>query len=120
MDSGSCRILLVDDHDDTARALARLLGLSGYDVRTATTVAAAISLCDEHRFDLLISDIGLPDGTGYDLMRELTRRGIPAGIAVSGYEDDATAGRDAGFVAHLVKPVAFETLKETIQRVLPQ
>src|SRR4051812_28696629 len=120
MGAETCRILLVDDHDDTARALARLLGLSGYDVQTATTVAGAIELCDAHRFDLLISDIGLPDGSGYDLMRELTRRGIPTGIAVSGYEDDTAAGRDAGFVAHLVKPVAFETLKETIKRVLPQ
>jgi two-component system, chemotaxis family, CheB/CheR fusion protein len=120
MHSDACRILLVDDHDDTARALARLLGLSGYQVLTATSVAGAIELCEVHRFDLLISDIGLPDGTGYELMRELNRRtGEVKGIAVSGYEADASKGRDAGFVAHLVKPVAFDILKETIQRVLP-
>jgi CheY-like chemotaxis protein len=110
----------VDDHGDTARALARLLGLSGYDVQTATSVAGAINLCDASRFDLLISDIGLPDGSGYELMRELTRRGCMKGIAVSGYEDLGNEGVAAGFAAHLVKPIAFETLKETIQRVLPE
>ena len=119
METNSCKILLVDDHDDTAKALARLLCMSGYSVRTATSVAGAIQLCDAHRFDLLISDIGLPDGTGYELMRELTRRGGVKGIAVSGYEHDFAEGQNAGFAAHLVKPVAFETLHETIQRVLP-
>src|SRR4051794_26667460 len=121
MESTAQRILLVDDHDDTAKALARLLGLSGYSVHTATTVAGAVELFDSESFDLLISDIGLPDGTGYDLMRLLIDRrcGIK-GIAVSGYgmQDDIDHGRRAGFAAHLTKPVAFDTLKETIQRVI--
>src|SRR4051812_19166502 len=109
MESNPLHILLVDDHDDSARALARLLVMSGYNVLTATSVAGARLLCDANRFDLLISDIGLPDGTGYELMRELNASRGLKGIAVSGYamEDDVAEGVAAGFVAHLVKPVAF-------------
>src|SRR5215212_7208058 len=83
---GKAKILLVEDHDDTARALARLLNLSGYCVQTAGTFAGAIELCGKQKFDLLISDVGLPDGSGYDLMREIVaRRCTSKGIAVSGY-----------------------------------
>jgi DNA-binding response OmpR family regulator len=115
------RILLVEDHDDTAKALARLLHLSGYQVQTAATFASALELCDAGNFDLLISDVGLPDGSGYDLMREiLSRRCVSKGIAVSGYgtEQDVEQSRLAGFTEHLVKPVSFEILRDTIQRVI--
>jgi DNA-binding NtrC family response regulator len=115
-------ILLVEDHDDTARAMARLLNLSGYSVQTAKTVTSAIKLCESSKFDLLISDVGLPDGTGYDLMRAvLNRRCTLKGIAVSGYgsEDDVQLSLSAGFAEHLVKPVAFDTLCEAIMRVIP-
>src|SRR5688500_17253533 len=82
----SQKILLVEDHDDTARAMARLLNLSGYHVHTANTYRSAIEKCDEESFDLLISDVGLPDGSGYDLMREMRERMCATkGIAVSGY-----------------------------------
>src|SRR6185436_2826427 len=70
----SHKILLVEDHYDTARAMARLLNLSGYNVRTASTYRSAIEICDEEQFDLVISDVGLPDGSGYDLMREMLDR----------------------------------------------
>ena len=117
------KILLVDDHLDTVNAMARLLLLTGFDVKTATTYAGAIKLCDDDaRFDLLISDVGLPDGTGYDLMRELmTRRCAARGIAVSGYggDDDVKQSLDAGFSAHLVKPVAFDALRDAIRRLIP-
>lgn len=120
--SARARILLVEDHDDTARAMARLLHLSGYNVQTAATVANAIKLCEQSEFDLLISDVGLPDGTGYDLMREvINRRCTSKGIAVSGYgsEADVELSMSAGFSLHLVKPVAFDTLRAAILRVIP-
>jgi two-component system CheB/CheR fusion protein len=115
------RILLVEDHDDTAKALARLLNLSGYQVETAGTFASALEICDGGKFDLVISDVGLPDGSGYDLMREiLARRCVSKGIAVSGYgtEQDVEQSMLAGFTEHLVKPVSFELLRDTIQRVI--
>jgi CheY-like chemotaxis protein len=115
-------ILLVEDHSDTARAMARLLNLSGYKVHTAGNFASAIKLCEANQFDLLISDVGLPDGSGYDLMREvLNRRCTSKGIAVSGYgtEQDVEQSLRAGFSAHLVKPVNFEDLRDTILRVIP-
>jgi CheY-like chemotaxis protein len=119
--NGKARILLVEDHDDTARALARLLNLSGYHVLTAGNCATAMQLCDKEKFDLLISDVGLPDGSGYDLMRQiLQRRCLSKGIAVSGYgsEQDVQESLQAGFTEHLVKPVPFEALRDAIQRVI--
>src|SRR5688500_12480870 len=115
-------ILLVEDHNDTARAMARLLNLSGFVVHTADCVANAIALCEKQEFDLLISDVGLPDGSGYDLMREiLNRRCTSKGIAVSGYgsEQDVELSIRAGFSEHLVKPVAFDALRAAIMRVIP-
>src|SRR5687768_2821701 len=117
------RILLVEDHDDTVRAMARLLDLSGFAVHTAGNVANALKLCDKHEFDLLIADVGLPDGTGYDLMREvISRRCTSKGIAVSGYgtEKDVELSLRAGFSMHLVKPVPFDKLRDAIRRVIPE
>ena len=115
------KILLVEDHVDTVNAMARLLHLSGYHVEIATTCARAISLCDEKEFDLLISDVGLPDGNGYELMRQmLDRRCTTRGIAVSGYgtPQDVEKSLSAGFSAHLVKPVEFNALRETIAKII--
>ena len=116
-------ILLVEDHDDTARVLARLLNMSGYHVHCADSYSAALRLCDDHQFDLLISDVGLPDGSGYDLMREvIARRCASKGIAVSGYgtENDVKQSLQAGFSEHLVKPVQFDTLRDAIRRIVPE
>ncbi len=72
------------------------------------------------RFDLLISDLGLPDGTGFDLMNTLRERGGPPGIALSGYgmESDIDKTREAGFSEHLIKPVAIDRLEEAMRRLL--
>ena len=121
--SSRAKILLVEDHDDTARVLTRLLHLSGYHVHCADSKSAALRLCDEHQFDLLISDVGLPDGTGYDLMREISaRRCASKGIAVSGYgaDTDVQQSLQAGFSEHLVKPVQFDTLRDAIRRIVPE
>ncbi|MEO6434490.1 MAG: response regulator [Tepidisphaeraceae bacterium] len=123
MNQASRRILLVEDHLDTARAMARLLHLSGYVVLTATTCAAAKQICAEESFDLLISDVGLPDGTGYELMRQMLESDCaPRGIAVSGYgtEQDVQDSLEAGFSAHLVKPVEFDALCDAIRQVIPE
>jgi CheY-like chemotaxis protein len=116
------RILVVDDHIDSLNAMARLLLLTGFEVSTATTYAAAIEQCKAMPFDLLISDVGLPDGNGYDLMREmLGRRSAMRGIAVSGYaaEADVEQSLAAGFSAHLIKPVQFDALRAAIARLIP-
>jgi len=121
--TAAARILLVEDHGDTARVLSRLLNLSGYDVACADSYTTAIQLCDRQQFDLVISDVGLPDGNGYDLMREvLSRRCASRGIAVSGYgsERDVQESLEAGFSVHLVKPVAFDTLKDAIKKIIPK
>ena len=116
------RVLLVDDHEDTLRSMDRLLRLRGFQVCTAPSVAAALESAASHSFDLLISDVGLPDGSGMDLMRELRLRHGEAlpGIALSGYgmEEDVTRSRAAGFDEHLTKPVDMATLEAVMSRML--
>jgi DNA-binding response OmpR family regulator len=114
------RILLVEDHPGLARLMGLALRSVGHDVRIAGGVGAALQLADEQRFDLLVSDLGLPDGTGLDLMRKLAERGPITGIAYSGYDDEehVRATRDAGFAAHLKKPVELDELTDAIRRVL--
>ena len=113
------RLLIVEDHPDTARALSRLLQRSGYLVETASSVAGALQLAKRETFDLVISDLGLPDATGYELMRQLREFGEIKGIAMSGYgmDEDLRKSRDAGFSEHLVKPVDVVRLREAIHRV---
>jgi PAS domain S-box-containing protein len=117
-----CRILLVEDHLDTARAMARLLGGTGYDVRIADSVAAALQIARAEPFDLLISDIGLPDGSGLDLMHQLAAISPVRGIALSGFgrDEDVQRSRQAGFSAHLTKPINMEQLKATIRQIVDQ
>ena len=113
-------ILLVEDHPDTATMMARLLKMFGHDVRTADSVGTALQAIDSHAFDLLISDIGLPDGTGLDLMRQVrVRRALP-GIVLSGFgmEEDVRRSREAGFAVHLTKPVSPDDLQKEIVRLI--
>jgi PAS domain S-box-containing protein len=112
-------ILLVEDHEDTARVLRRILENSGYTVALAHTVATARALAGERHFDLLISDVGLPDGTGLELMQYLQSAHQLAGIALSGFgtEEDVVASKAAGFAEHLVKPIDWSRLKESIDHL---
>jgi PAS domain S-box-containing protein len=112
-------ILLVEDHDDTAAIMSSVLRHQGHTVRRAGSVAAALQAAQAERFDLLISDIGLPDGSGLDLMRQLRLRQPVRGIALSGFgmDDDIRRSRDAGFEEHLTKPVSLDVLEMTIKRV---
>ena len=97
-----------------------LLQAGGHRVTVAGTVAAALAAAEDCVPDLLVSDLGLPDGGGDDLMRALARRhpGLP-GIALSGYgmEADVAGSRDAGFAIHLVKPVTLESLEAAVQQL---
>jgi signal transduction histidine kinase len=114
------RVLLVEDHVDTARLLARLLSRSGHAVQTATSVAMALELAaSAGPFDVVVSDVGLPDATGYELMRQVRDLYGLKGIALTGYgmEDDLRRSRAAGFVEHLTKPVDLRELEQAIQRV---
>ncbi len=121
--SAPLRILLVEDHADTARIMRRLLSAHGHEVHPAGDVATALKLAEEQEFDLLLSDLGLPDGSGLDLMRKLRAKGIAMpGIALSGYgqEKDIEQSRNVGFVAHLVKPVSMRRLQDAIAKVVAQ
>ena len=113
------RILLVEDHPDTAAAMGEVLGLMGHQVTTAGSVAAALEAAARGEHDLLVSDLGLPDGSGQDLMRELARRYCLKGIALSGYgmEEDVRKSREAGFSSHLTKPVTPQMLRDAIEAV---
>jgi PAS domain S-box-containing protein len=116
--SRSLQILLVEDHRDSAEMLSQLLTLSDYEVRVAQTMQEALEMADE-AFDVLISDIRLPDGSGLDLMRRLRSRKSIHGIALSGFgtEQDHRRSREAGFSMHLTKPVDFNRLLEAIEQV---
>lgn len=122
----SGRILMVDDHADTNAAIKVLLERRGYTVTTASTVASGLELARLHPFDILVSDIGLPDGDGIDLLRAIhaDERISPRmnAIAVSGYGTEADVDRSlrAGFKHHLRKPIAFPDLERAIAQVLAE
>lgn len=113
------RLLLVEDHEPTRISLRKILEARHFNVKCAATVAEAWSLADDHIFDLLISDIGLPDGDGYLLMRELRDRHSMRGIALTGFglEDDIKLSEEAGFSAHILKPISAKRLDETFERL---
>jgi CheY-like chemotaxis protein len=112
-------ILFVDDHSETRHVVGRLLKMLGHEVTTADCVAAALKAAQAARFHLLISDIGLPDGTGHALLGELLSRGPIVGIAMSGYgmAEDVEQSLEGGFAAHLVKPVTVAQLEQAIAQV---
>ena len=110
------RILLVDDHLDTCSALEKLLARRGHRVVTAHDVRSAVEMAGGGGIDLLISDMGLPDGTGVELMAQLGGNGAMRGIAISGFGmyGDVEKSLAAGFAVHLLKPVQFHLLEEAI------
>lgn len=114
------RILLVEDHDDTGRLLARLLKNQGHAVQHARDIASALEFVQTGEFDLMISDLGLPDGSGLDLMRQIrSLRPVLPAVCLSGYgmDGDVRASIDAGFREHLTKPVDLQQLHAAIDRI---
>jgi signal transduction histidine kinase/CheY-like chemotaxis protein len=114
------RVLVVDDHHDTCTGMQMMLERRGYLVTVAHTADQAAEKARQEKFDLVISDIGLPDRSGYELMQELSTTQGMRGIALSGFgmENDITRARAAGFAEHLTKPINFDRLEESIQNLL--
>jgi DNA-binding NtrC family response regulator len=115
-----CHILLVEDHADTLRMMVRLLTREGLTVTAASSAAAAKNFIAGGKFDLLITDLTLPDGTGHEILSEWKRRGLGPAIAISGSatQDDVHSMHDAGFTMHFVKPVSFNAITAGVTRAL--
>lgn len=111
------RILLVEDHADTRASMERFLSRAGHEVFAVQSASQASALAERQKFDLVISDLGLTDQSGLDLMRELRQRHDLHGIAVSGYgmEDDIARSRAAGFSHHLTKPISLRALASLLE-----
>lgn len=118
------RILLVDDNEPTLMVMTRMLGRLGYEIVTAKSVTGARAILSESgaEFDLLLTDLGLPDGSGYDILKYAqvtghTARGLRA-LALSGFgtADDVARSLQAGFHQHLIKPISTQALRDALQR----
>jgi DNA-binding response OmpR family regulator len=114
---GPLRILLVEDDADSLVPLARLLAMQGYRVRSAASMAGALEAAAQGPFDVLVSDLVLPDGCGLDLLQHVRELYPVRGIAVTGHATDYREGRskEAGFDAHLVKPIVLDRLVAAIR-----
>jgi len=108
------RILLVEDHADTQHIMSRLLRSFQHDVKSASSIETALALASLHPFDLVITDIGLPDGSGSILMAQLRQMYNLPGIAVSGFAAEEVDMK-AGFAARLIKPITLEQLQRAIE-----
>jgi len=116
------RILVVDDDPETVDTFSALLEMEGANVAVATSARDALRIVDEHRPQLILSDIGMPDLSGLQFIEQVRRRNGGAeiiAIALSGYsrEEDVEAATKAGFDAHLTKPVMLDTLVMTVARL---
>jgi signal transduction histidine kinase/CheY-like chemotaxis protein len=114
----SMRILLVEDHPGTLAAMTKLLTEMGHSVITAKTVKEALAAAEHEPIDLVVSDLGLPDGSGHDVMRALRHRYNLKGIAVSGFgmDEDLRKSEESGFERHLVKPIDLQKLQTAIEQ----
>ena len=115
----SLRILVVEDHSDTLQALSRLLNHFGHDISTAGDARSALEIINTKKFDVVLCDIALPDGNGYDVVVEAKRKGATKAVALSGFaaRDDIERGRKAGFDFHLAKPVDFHELRTVLGQI---
>ena len=120
IEARALRILLVDDHQDTCAALEKLLVRRGHLVAATHNVRSAMEAAVRNRFDLLISDIALPDGSGMELMMQLHAISKMPGIAISGFGNygDIEKSLKAGFSEHLIKPVKLEKLEAAMERAI--
>ncbi|MGA2244573.1 MAG: ATP-binding protein [Verrucomicrobiota bacterium] len=113
------RLLLVEDHLPTLQVLSNLLTRDGHQVIAVGTIAEALAAAETETFNLVISDLGLPDGTGNQMMEKLRAVHGLKGIAMTGYgmDEDILRSREAGFVTHLVKPVHMTELRRALVQV---
>jgi PAS domain S-box-containing protein len=117
----SLRILMIEDHEDTALVIARMLEDIGHRVVPANSVASAVDVLTREKFDLIISDIGLPDGNGVSLIHAVRAFCSAPAIALTGYgmREDVERCLKAGFNKHLTKPVTLETIRQIIAEICP-
>ena len=115
----SLQVLIVDDHAETLRVLSALLSKRGHKVATAVSLQRALEILENGQFDVLISDIGLPDGDGNELIRAAKERQTLKGIALSGFgmEDDRRNSKESGFDYHLTKPIEFQKLENVLREI---
>jgi CheY-like chemotaxis protein len=113
------RILLVEDHDDSRRTLAELLNHFGYDTSVADCMQHALDIVDSKEFDVVLSDIGLPDGSGYEVISQAKRKQSVRGIALTGRNtsEDIRRGKEAGFDFYLTKPVDLDQLCGVLSQI---
>ena len=122
MQPSRCRILYVDDHEDTAFMLTHLLGQSDYEVETASSISAALEIIKREKFDLYLLDKRLPDGSGLDLCRKLNE--ITPEVPIIFYTGDAyelhrLEGFNAGADAYVTKP-NIDELIDKVQQLLAE
>ena len=115
----SLRILVVEDHDDTLQALSRLLSHFGHEISVADGAQNARSIIDSKEFDVVLCDIALPDGSGYDVIAEAKRKRPFKAVAITGFggSEDVERGKQAGFDFHLTKPVDFHELRAVLGQI---
>ena len=113
------RILLVEDHRDTRHALSRLLTHFGHQTSVADSTRGALEMMTSRRFDLVLCDIGLPDGSGYDVISKAKAKGPIKAVAITGFgtDEDIRRSKEAGFDFHLIKPVDFQELQSVLEQV---
>lgn len=113
------RILLVEDHSDTLQALSRLLSHFGHEISLAEGAKSAMNMIESKEFDVVLCDIALPDGTGYDVVAAAKRKRPVKAVALTGFAapEDVERGRKAGFDFHLAKPVDFHDLRSVLGQI---
>ena len=115
----SLRILVVEDHSDTLEALSRLLSHFGHEISLADTAENALNMLESKEFDVVLCDIALPDGNGYDVIAQAKRRRSVKAVALTGFSatEDIQRGKEAGFDFHLTKPVDFHELRSVLGQI---
>jgi len=113
------RILVVEDHSDTLQALSRLLSHFGHEISLADTAQSALNTIDSKEFDVVLCDIALPDGNGYDVVAEAKRKRPVKAVALTGFSasEDIERGKEAGFDFHLAKLVDFHELRAVLGQI---
>jgi CheY-like chemotaxis protein len=115
----SLRILVVEDHSDTLQALSNLLKHFGHEISVADDAESARKIIGSKEFDVVLADIALPDGSGYDVVAEAKRKRPVKAVALTGFgaPDDIERGKEAGFDFHLTKPVDFHELRAVLGQI---
>jgi hypothetical protein len=115
----SLRILVVEDHSDTRQALSRLLSHFGHEISLADGAQNALNLINSKEFDVVLCDIALPDGNGYEVIAQAKRKRTVKAVALTGFNasEDIERGKQAGFDFHLAKPVDFHELRAVLGQI---